>query len=344
MLATGGFLLLALAAVSAGRQPYIIGGDEVTEAGKWSPTCSLQYGSGHWCTASLIAKDWVLTAAHCIFDKEAKDFSVMCGVLDHHNKNVGRMEQSAIDYWVFHKDYQWDFDRGFPNDVAVMKLKVPMDLSNPYIKIAKLSDDFSYDWRSHECYATGWGKTVCTDKYDDCRIWHSWGECENNRSWMLLNCGRSCGLCGEGANVCADYHNWCAHWASIGECSKNPAWMHITCAKSCKKCAENTVGNEHPTSPNQLREAKLNIISQSDCIYYWGDSVLKNHICAKDMFHHDKGTCNGDSGGPLYCKRDGEFYQVGVFNWMSGNCHPYWPAMYSSVAAYRDWIKQHSGV
>ena len=55
-------------------------------------------------------------------------------------------------------------------------------------------------------------------------------------------------------------------------------------------------------------------------------------------------STQGDSGGPLLCFRDGDMVQVGVFSWMAVGCNPHWPAVYSSVAVYRDWIKQHSGI
>merc|ERR1711872_89944 len=102
-------------------------------------------------------------------------------------------------------------------------------------------------------------------------------------------------------------------------------------------------GDWHYTS-SLLKEAKLDILTYPECQDLWGKSALKSHVCAKDLEKSDKGACNGDSGGPLYCRKSAyePFNQVGVFSWMAGNCDPYWPAMYASVAHYREWIREHA--
>ena len=58
-----------------------------------------------------------------------------------------------------HKDYEWNFEHGYPNDVALIKLKWPVNPNNPYVKPVALDENNGYDWRQHECYAVGWGKT-----------------------------------------------------------------------------------------------------------------------------------------------------------------------------------------
>ena len=62
-----------------------------------------------------------------------------------------------------HKDYDGSTHRyGVPfmgNDVALIKLKSPINPNNPYVKPVALDENNGYDWRQHECYAVGWGKT-----------------------------------------------------------------------------------------------------------------------------------------------------------------------------------------
>lgn len=48
-------------------QPKIVGGKEAIK-GEFPFIVSLQDKSGHFCGGSLIRKDWVLTAAHCVTD------------------------------------------------------------------------------------------------------------------------------------------------------------------------------------------------------------------------------------------------------------------------------------
>jgi len=223
--------------------------------------CSLQLGHDHFCGASLISNDTVVTAAHCLLNYPIELFVIVCGHLNNKYHADGDWELHPLKEWKIHKAYEWDFDKGFPNDLAVIKFEHPVNPYNPSIAPAKLIDNDGYNWEGSECYSVGWGKVA------------------NNQE-----------------------------------------------------------------SDGRLKFTKLDIISFEDCQYYWGHSALPYHVCAKDTERHDTGNCNGDSGGPIFCKRDDEFYQVGVFSWMAGNCDTYWPSMFSNVAHFRQWIKENSGV
>jgi len=246
---------------SSGHDPFIVNGDFVHEPGTWPSMCSIQLGTWHYCGASLISDTWLVTAAHCLIDQKVSQMFIVCGVINQDDHSIGSMEVHEIEDWHLHKDYKWDWDLGFPHDMAVIKLKWPINPYNPYVKPVQLAEDDGYVWAGSDCHAAGWGKTS---------------------------------------------------------------------------------GNGQASA--KLKQAKLDILTPGQCRYYWGDNMNPEHVCAKDMLHHNQGACNGDSGGPLFCEREGEIYQVGVFNWMAGDCHPYWPAMYSSVPIYRSWIKEHSGV
>lgn len=36
---------------------------------------------------------------------------------------------------------------------------------------------------------------ICKDKQETCKAWAERGECENNASYMLMNCNESCEIC-----------------------------------------------------------------------------------------------------------------------------------------------------
>lgn len=62
-------------------------------------------------------------------------------------------------------------------------------------------------------------------------------------------------------------------------------------------------------------------------------------ICAMMMC---KSICPGDSGSPLVDKVTN--IQVGIASWGYGCKYPYYPVVFSNVAAVRDWIKAETGV
>merc|ERR1712002_899094 len=65
---------------------YIIGGDAVKELGRWHSVCSLQYrwpnyGISHFCTSSILDKNWIITAAHCVINHPPNEIKY---VVDHY--------------------------------------------------------------------------------------------------------------------------------------------------------------------------------------------------------------------------------------------------------------------
>ena len=78
-------LLLVLTALTlplvSARLPYIIGGQDATP-GDWPWQVSLQNSRGsHFCGASIIGSEWVLTAAHCV-GGSASSVRVVVGLHD----------------------------------------------------------------------------------------------------------------------------------------------------------------------------------------------------------------------------------------------------------------------
>ncbi|XP_068239406.1 zinc metalloproteinase nas-4-like isoform X5 [Palaemon carinicauda] len=78
------------------------------------------------------------------------------------------------------------------------------------------------------------------EKY--CQPWADRGECENNPTWMNVNCRKACRQCvipgGAAGKECQDHNVHCATWMEAGECTQNPDYMALFCKKSCGICRD----------------------------------------------------------------------------------------------------------
>ncbi|XP_053976001.1 chymotrypsin-2-like [Hylaeus volcanicus] len=99
-------------------------------------------------------------------------------------------------------------------------------------------------------------------------------------------------------------------------------------------------GDIHLGGPGtkQLLKAKLYIADQAKCKSTYGvlgKTVRPTQVCANDP-SVEKGSCNGDSGGPLTV--NGKI--VGIVSWSMACALTDYPTVYTRVSSYLDWIKQ----
>ena len=93
----------------------------------------------------------------------------------------------------------------------------------------------------------------CEDSNENCELWASTGECENNPTFMLDDCARACNACVDPS--CSDRADSCNAWASNGECEDNPLYMIQFCTRSCDAC--NAPAPAPPQDRKLLRAANL---------------------------------------------------------------------------------------
>ncbi|KAJ8686928.1 hypothetical protein QAD02_022722 [Eretmocerus hayati] len=88
--------------------------------------------------------------------------------------------------------------------------------------------------------------------------------------------------------------------------------------------------------PKTLQVVSVPIVGKEECAkdYQQFGVLPEGFICAGG---HGKNVCNGDSGGPL--KLDGRL--AGIVSQGETDCAGPNPAIYTEVAAYRDWIDSH---
>uniref|UniRef100_A0A3P9K0D8 chymotrypsin n=2 Tax=Oryzias latipes TaxID=8090 RepID=A0A3P9K0D8_ORYLA len=92
-----------------------------------------------------------------------------------------------------------------------------------------------------------------------------------------------------------------------------------------------------PSTPNNLQQASLPLLSNDDCKLYWGSNISDVMICAGGA---GATSCMGDSGGPLVCTKDNVWTLVGIVSWGSSSCSTNTPAVYARVTELRGWVDQ----
>ncbi|NXG45256.1 CTRC protein, partial [Psilopogon haemacephalus] len=91
-----------------------------------------------------------------------------------------------------------------------------------------------------------------------------------------------------------------------------------------------------------LQQALLPVVDYETCSKWnwWGSTVRDTMICAGG--DGVVSGCNGDSGGPLNCQRDGLWEVNGIVSFGSGlKCNlKNKPTVFTRVSAYIDWINE----
>ena len=127
----------------------IIGGSE-PDVGRYSYAVSLQDDLGHFCGGSLIAKDVVLTAAHC----QGGEYKVVIG-----RHSLDDNDGDEIDEYVEIPHPMYDY-RVTDNDFNLLFLNRPTTAN---VKLVKLNSDTSVPIVDAPVTVMGWGDTVAAD-------------------------------------------------------------------------------------------------------------------------------------------------------------------------------------
>lgn len=101
-------------------------------------------------------------------------------------------------------------------------------------------------------------------------------------------------------------------------------------------------GNYPNGSSNRfLKTFNVSLLSPTLCISKFGsDYNFVTQICAGNLYI-SLDICFGDSGGALYCFRDGFWTLIGVVSFTGSRCGDGLPSVYTNVYPYLGWIKQH---
>ncbi|XP_017484938.1 PREDICTED: serine proteases 1/2 [Rhagoletis zephyria] len=93
---------------------------------------------------------------------------------------------------------------------------------------------------------------------------------------------------------------------------------------------------------NSLQYATVQVITNTVCASTFGSTyVTSGNICIATT--GGVSTCNGDSGGPLVLQSTGVLIGVTSYG-SSAGCAKGYPAAFSRVTAFRDWIQTNTGI
>ncbi|XP_022669631.1 serine protease 30-like isoform X2 [Varroa jacobsoni] len=95
---------------------------------------------------------------------------------------------------------------------------------------------------------------------------------------------------------------------------------------------------------NVLQEVLVRVFDNSVCDAVYRPkfkiAIKKYHLCAGTL-DGGRGTCHGDSGGPLMCRlHNGRWYLAGITSFGSGCAKRGFPDVYSHVPHYIEWIHE----
>ncbi|EZA56207.1 hypothetical protein DMN91_001178 [Ooceraea biroi] len=144
-------LCLSLIVSASCLRPRIIGG-EPTTIDKHPHQVSIHYNGKLMCGGSIISKQWILTAAHCVYGGRLQLFKVRIASSYH---DEGGVLIESIDSIIPH---EWYDDDTYDYDVALIKLTKPLSLDRN-TKIITLATPSTSVKPGSTTVVTGWGKT-----------------------------------------------------------------------------------------------------------------------------------------------------------------------------------------
>ncbi|XP_063291834.1 transmembrane protease serine 5 [Pelobates fuscus] len=139
---------------SRSKASRIIGGSDVA-LGRWPWQVSLYLNNRHVCGGSIVAHQWIITAAHCVHNyrsPQLSSWSIYSGMVSHSSMRQNT-PASTVEKIIHHQKYE---ERSHDYDIAMMKLEKPLNYSDSVRPVCLPQYDQEFA-AGTECWVSGWG-------------------------------------------------------------------------------------------------------------------------------------------------------------------------------------------
>ncbi|MBN3313548.1 TMPS9 protease, partial [Atractosteus spatula] len=311
----------ALATQVCGRprlNPLLTGGQYAQED-YWPWMVSLHQNGNYVCGGTLIASNWVMTAAQCLSSSvNASEWSVGLG-LTVHNISYGFKRSVGV------LDVTTSSLSG--SNIALLRLDTNVSYTGFILPICLAGASVSFPTGT-ECWVTSWDKVWENLVLKEVKMKIT--PCENVSS--------ADSICTEPLNL---------EQRDSGSplvCKQGSVWIQASVVDVNQTAI---TSNRSSTAVRALSPGVFTRVSRYETFLR---SVLGSSLPLVDNTTVTPTTTApnhkprlGDSGGPLVCKQGSAWVQAGVVSFGYGCARPSLPGVYTRVSQYKDWINGQVG-